>query len=282
MKHSASIQVPATSANLGAGFDALGVTVSLYNTVTLTKSTKEWSDPFLENTAGLFFRKSGVKAYFFNVSIEGDVPTSRGLGSSVTVRLGVLMALNQIYDNPLAEEEILNLCVELEGHPDNAVPAFYGGFVAASSNRHVRVAVDPELKFIAAIPDFRIQTDQARQVLPSHVSFGDAVTNIQNSSMVTAAFCSKNYEALQGCFFDCLHQPFRGPLFPGFEEAVLAAEHTGALGAYLSGSGSTIMALCLEKERDIASAMKLNLELAGHKNVRTHILTADNDGAKSL
>lgn len=249
----------------------------LHNTVTLRPGVQTHLPPMFSATAKTFFSAAKVKAFPFSVEITGDVPISRGLGSSVTVRLGILAGLNQLAECPLTPEQVLALVVEMEGHPDNAVPAFYGGFAACASSKFLNVPVSPQLKFIALIPDFMMETSAARKVLPKQVSLADAVSNLQHSSVITAAFCAKQYDALAGLFNDRLHQPYRAKLIPGFKEVLAAAEKNGALGSFLSGSGSTLMAITLKNAEAIRAAM-LRVARKHLPSPEAHILTADNNG----
>lgn len=275
---SISIRVPASTANLGPGFDTLGVALNLYNTVTLSPTKKIEHDHFMQEMFDLFFKKAKQKTSPFDVKISGDVPRSRGLGSSVTVRLGILYALNEWYGRPLKPEQVLDLTIELEQHPDNAVPAFYGGFVASNGKTHIRVPVQSKLHFVAAIPSFELETKKARAVLPKALSRADVVTNIQNAAVIVGAFASKKYELLQGALEDKLHQPYRAKLIPGFNGTLRAAERAGALAAFLSGAGPTLMALTLQKPEIIASVMLRELKKAGDSQATAKILKADNQG----
>ncbi|MEM9399556.1 MAG: homoserine kinase [Verrucomicrobiota bacterium] len=277
-----TVRVPGTTANLGPGFDCLGVALKLYNTVTICASQSSPRQPFLREIIERFYAEASLRRRSFSVKIQGDVPSSRGLGSSVTVRMGLLMALNEFYQHPLTPTKILDITSELEGHPDNAVPAFHGGFCACIDCDHIRVEVPASVKFIAIIPSHKVKTEEARSVIPNRVKHKDAVTNLRNSSMITGAFCSGQYEKLAGCFADKLHQPFRAKLIPGFNEAITAAEKAGALGAFLSGSGSTIIAITLSNSNAIAKAMEESLKSAGHRTLTKHVLTADNQGAKVI
>ncbi len=273
-----SVRVPATTANIGPGFDALGVALELYNTVTISPGAEIWPDAFIEEAAEKFFLAAEIKPETFFTEITGDVPPSRGLGSSVTVRLGIIAALNEYHGSPLPREKVLDLVIGLEGHPDNAVPAFYGGFAVSTSQTYAHVPVSPELKFVAVIPDYEVETKEARKVLPANVSLKHAVENIQYSGLIVLAFATSNYELLRGAFRDHLHQPYRFKLIPGCEAAFDAAEDAGALGAFISGSGSTLMAVTLENPNAVAEAMKQALSGAGAKNLKHHVLNADNQG----
>ncbi|MDR0533716.1 MAG: homoserine kinase [Verrucomicrobiales bacterium] len=277
-----SVRVPATTANIGPGFDALGIAVQLYNTVTLTAGSQAWPDPFIAEAAQSFFNKAVIKPETFSIAISGDVPRSRGLGSSVTVRLGLIAALNAHYQSPLSQRELLDLVVALEGHPDNAVPACYGGFAVSGKHSFNTVSVDPELQFVTVIPDFEVETKEARKVLPSQISLSQAVENIQNSGLIVSAFTAKKYELLKGVFVDHLHQPYRSKLIPGCEAAISGAEQAGALGAFISGSGSTLMAITLEHSQQVAEAMMQGLKKAGVHQVQSLVLQADNTGLQVL
>lgn len=276
-------QVPATTANLGPGFDALGVAVCLYNKITVSKSPAPAPlSPFFQEVSGLFFNTAGLTPSGYEVSIAGQVPQSRGLGSSVTVRLGLLMALNHLHHSPLSNEAILDLTIRLEGHPDNAVPAMVGGFCVTNGTSRYRAEVSGELKFVAIIPEHNLDTATARKVLPEHIDFTDAIKNIQHTALITAAFASGDYRQLRGHFQDCLHQPYRLKLMPGAAEAIAAAGEAGALGAYLSGAGSTLMALTLERENEVAQAMSQALLASGNAVPAIHHLQADNQGARII
>lgn len=273
-----SIRVPASTANLGPGFDTLGVALKLYNTVAISPSPEFPDDPFIAEILNLFFRTTRKNSRPFHVDIKGQVPRTSGLGSSVTVRLGLLLALNQYYNNPLSNEKALDLAIQLEEHPDNAAAAFYGGFVASTKNKHFHAPISSKLSFVAAIPSFELGTASVRNVLPAKISMQNAVSNIQNTSLVVAAFVSGNYELLKKVDNDCLHEPYRARFIPGFYPAIQAAKKNGALMAYLSGAGPTLMAITLQNAEKIGRAMSRELLKAGNKNTRVKILKADNHG----
>jgi homoserine kinase len=276
------VRVPGTTANLGPGFDCLGVALSCSNTIAVIRDPKAPTpDGMIGQTAGFYFHAAKVKPFAFTAKIAGNVPPSRGLGSSVTVRLGVLAGLNALAGNKLAPEALLDLCVELEGHPDNAVPAFWGGFAACTSKRYLTVPVAAKLKFIALIPSVECETKSARGILPETLSRADAVSNLQNVALITAAFCSQNYAALAGQFGDAIHQPARARILPILDEAIHAATKAGALGGFLSGSGSTVMAVTLDKPEAVAKAL---LAAAKKKKIpaEVRVLTADNRGLQIL
>jgi homoserine kinase len=211
--------------------------------------------------------------------IAGDIPQSRGLGSSAALRLGVLDGLNELAERPLQCRELFGIGAELEGHPDNAAPACYGGFNVVRGLAHQMFSVSAQLHFVLLIPDFEISTTKARALLPSRIDRLRAVENSRNACAITAAFASRKYQSLRGAFVDHLHQPFRKKLIPFLDDVVAAAESAGALGAFLSGSGSTICAVTLRSPEKIARAI---LAAANSPGARTVITTADNRGARIL
>ena len=291
-----TVRVPASTSNLGPGFDCLGVALRIYNTITLARSASRRHFPprIVSEAADRFFKQARRRAFSFSCSVTEQIPRSRGLGSSATIRLGILLALNRLSGNPLDRLELFQLCAELEGHPDNAAPATFGGFTVVGSarcadsrkrsgQRRVRAihrsAVSPRLCFVLLVPDLEIQTSRARNVLPSKISHAKAVENCANACALTAAFVSQDYEKLRGVFADHLHQPFRTKLVPFLPGVVAAAEKAGGLGAFLSGSGSTICAVTLGSAKEVGQAV---LRATGAIPARIIITHADNHGAKVL
>ncbi len=274
-----TLRVPASTSNLGPGFDCLGVALSLYNNVTVSQGQRGAVNGMIRDTARKFFSAAQCKACEFSCDIRGDIPIARGLGSSVTVRLGVLHALNKIARTNLTRHELFTLCAELEGHSDNAAPASFGGFTLARGLETQHFNVSSRLRFILLIPNFEIATNAARQLLPSKISRTDAVRNVANASAIASAFATHDYEKLCGCFVDYLHQPFRKKLVPFLEDTIRSAETAGALGAFLSGSGSAICAITLRNPRKIAGAM---MRASRQKDAGIIITQADNEGAQIL
>lgn len=223
-----------------------------------------------------FFESSGVQPFRFGWKIAGDVPRSRGLGSSVTVRLGLLHGLNALAGSPLLKEQLFELCAELEGHPDNAAPAAFGGFTVAGGARPVRFEVSDELEFVLLIPDFEISTPEARKVLPAQIDRLSAAASCANACRITAAFATGEYDLLRGSFADGLHQPFRQPLIPFLPAVISAGEAAGAIGGFLSGSGSTICCITARGSEQVAEAMRR----AAPEGARTIVTRADNCGVE--
>lgn len=278
--NSARVRVPATTANLGPGFDSLGIALQIYNTTTVTRG--KGSDPgeMACEAADVFFRDSKHKPFSFHWSVEGDVPRSRGLGSSVTVRLGVLHGLNELAGRPLNKNAIYRLCSELEGHPDNAAPAAYGGFCIAPPEGDVqRYPVGDSLLFLLLIPEMELATSEARRVLPAKIPLKDAAYSAGNAAAISGAFASGDYAKLAGCFGDRIHQPYRAKLMPFLPKVIDAARESGAIGGWLSGSGSTIACITTKRPEKVGPAMILasGLDQACVIGVR-----ADNSGVKIL
>lgn len=277
-----TVQVPGTSANLGPGFDCLGVALDLFNEMTVSKIDRPSaaSSAMVEAAAAAFFQKTGSAPFGFDWSIDGMVPRSRGLGSSVTVRLGVLHGLNVLSGHGLSREVLFELCASLEGHPDNAAPASFGGFTAClPDGRFQRFAVDPVLKFVVLIPELEMPTEDARKVLPAQIVFTDAVKNTAFACAVTAAFASGNYTALAGVFKDYLHETYRTPLIPFLPAVIAAGVGAGALGGYLSGAGSSIACVTIADPVAVATAM---LEACDTVDAEVRVLSASNSGVQVL
>jgi len=274
----ATIQIPATTANLGPGFDCLGVALKIHNRVTVERTHDGAPEltPMANEAAAAFFGTAGMAPFEFHCHIDGEVPRSRGLGSSVTVRLGLLHGLNQLAGGPLNERRMFEICAALEGHPDNAAPGSFGGFVVSGPGSYQRFEVDERLEFILLIPPFEVATPVARRALPAQIDRLAAVRSCGNACRITASFASRNYEALRGSFGDGLHQPFREPLVPFLPKVIAAGEKAGALGGFLSGSGSTICCVTLENGEEVAMAMQ---RACGDTDAYTIRTRAENRGA---
>jgi homoserine kinase len=190
---------------------------------------------------------------------------------------------------PVTREQLLALLIELEGHPDNAVPSFLGGFAVcahasadpADGFVYTRLPVKADLSFVTLVPELRLSTEAARGLLPREVPFRQAVQNVQRAARITAAFATGDYAALRGMFVDHLHQPFRQVLIPGFAAILAAAQEAGALGSFPSGSGSCLMAVTLDRAEEISAAM---LDAAKKHGLPASVvvLKADNEGVQVL
>ncbi len=296
MSLSVLIRVPGTTANLGPGFDCLGLALRLYNQIRVTRTrtpsrqiiitspipeeARAGATDLLTTAARALFRRAKRPAFGFEISITGDVPLARGLGSSVTARLGCVAAVNALLGEPLKRQSLLEIVTELEGHPDNAAPAVFGGFtVAGMVGGEVRVQrfdVSPQATFVTLIPDFEVPTPEARKLVPAQFSKADTVHSLGRTALITAAFATGNLIDLRGLFDDRIHQPYRQQLIPQLAKVIAAGERAGAVGGWLSGSGSTI--ICLAPEggavgKKIGLAMQRQLP-----NSSLHLLAADREG----
>lgn len=275
----------------------MGLALQIYNTVTLNPRSEDGIHPERESDGRAFSLVERVVREFaeianitipgFSYRIEGDVPISRGLGSSVTVLAGVLAGLNHGSGNLVDERELVKLLTKLEGHPDNATAGFWGGFCvslcgqsAADFEEIIRVEIPAELKFVVASPDLEIATKDSREVLPRQVSHGDATRSINSAAFLTAALATGDFSKLRGSAFDFMHEPYRLPGIKGGADAIQAGLRAGALTGWLSGSGSSVLCVALESEANqVAASMQTAFESVDTKcDVR--ILSADNDGLK--
>ncbi len=269
-----TVRVPATSANLGPGFDCLGVALHLHNRVTVRRGSPTAPDRMVDEAARAFFAASNCAAFNFAFEISGDIPRSRGLGSSVAVRLGVLHGLNALAGAPLDGDRLYHLCARLEGHPDNAAPAAFGGFTAARADGlYFRCDIDPALRFVLLVPSAEIDTDSSRVRLPREIPHADAVRNTAHAAIITAAFAARRYDLLRGSMSDWLHQPYRAVTVPHLLPAISAGVAAGAFDGYLSGSGSAVACITLENADAVAAAMQSVLPSA-----QILILGPDNRG----
>lgn len=274
---SVTVRVPASTSNLGPGFDCLGAALRIYNSVTVARTKdRHRREKIVAEAANLFFRRTNGRSFHFSCSAKEKIPRCRGLGSSATIRLGILHGLNELAGGPLDRLSIFHLCAKLEGHPDNAAPCSLGGFTVARGENFQRFEVSPRLKFVLLIPDLEISTPAARKILPAKISRAGAVQSVSNACTITAAFASRDYEKLRGAFTDLLHQPFRAKLILFLPRVIAAAEKAGALGAFLSGSGSTICAVTLRNSQRVAAAMRRTARCKS----TTVITTVDNRGVQ--
>jgi homoserine kinase len=273
------VRVPGTTSNLGPGFDCLGLALDLHNRVRISADGSSAPHEMADEAARSFFESSGITSHPFHWEISGDVPVSRGLGSSVTLRLGILAGLNALHGQPLSLDDLFRECSRLEGHPDNAGPAVYGGFFVGGPNgSRFSFPVEPSLRVVLLIRKHEVRTEDARRVLPNQIAFHDAVANTGYAVAIAAAIASGNYPALKGLMRDTFHEPYREPLNPGLRQIVAAGESAGALGGFLSGSGSTIACLTADPERAASIAQAMAAACADPLPPAIHLASVDNTG----
>jgi homoserine kinase len=274
-----TVRVPASTSNLGPGFDCLGVALRLYNDVSVARGGNGVTSPIMRVAARRFFAAAKCRPFSFSCAIRSEVPVARGLGSSATLRVGLVHALNELAHTDLTVPDLFAISAHLEGHPDNAAPATFGGFTVTRPSQVQRFDVSVRLAFVLLIPGFEIATKKARALLPKKIGHADAVRSGSNAAAITAAFASKKYNNLRGHFSDGLHQPYRSKLVPFLDGVIAAAEEAGALGAFLSGSGSAICAVTLHNTGKVADAMRRACQ---PQIAHTIVTQADNRGARFL
>ena len=273
-----TVRVPASTSNLGPGYDCLGVALRLYNDIRVRKGRAGPLPPIARETARLFFKAARLPPFRFACKISDQIPRARGLGSSATVRVGLLSALNALSGHPLTKAAIFACAAKLEGHPDNAAPALFGGFTVVRPGTHLKFRVASTLRFVLLIPEIKISTGDARALLPGKINREAAVASAGNAATIVAAFASGDYRQLSGNFADSFHQPFRRKLVPFLDDVIGAGEKAGALGGFLSGSGSTIACVTVRRPEGVARAMLK----AAPPGSRVVVTTADNRGARCL
>ena len=289
------ITVPATSANLGSGFDSLGLALTMYNTIYLEEydgiDIVSLDDVEVPTDESNLIYSSAKRIYeildkpFKGLKIrqKNDIPMARGLGSSSACLVGGLMGANALLGNALTKDELINLSAAIEGHPDNTTPAILGGLVTCAVDRgkvySVSVPVDGHAKFVALIPPETLKTSHARSVLPQTVSRENSVFNLSRAALMTASLFSGRLENLKIATDDMLHQPFRMGLIKGADTAFRVAYETGAYGVYISGAGSTVMAIVDDKDDTFAARIGVELKKNGIFNWTVTELRTDSKGA---
>lgn len=242
--------------------------LDLFNEVTLTATTEGGGEEnIIHQAIRLVAQKAGKSIPPFSLCSVNNIPLARGLGSSAAAIACGLLAANHLLGEPFSKEQLAELGTELEGHPDNVVPAIFGGcrIVIKEDDKliHFPIPIPEGLKAILFIPHFPMPTQESRQILPRQVLIEDAVYNISRTALLVAAFFSGKLEFLSQAMKDKLHQPARSKLFPAMEVLFDAALKAGALGVCLSGGGSSVLALSRDKEEEISLALKEAASKAG-------------------
>ena len=300
------VRAPATSANMGPGFDSLGLAMELRDEVTFERAADGESRAITVDSDGTqvslgiptgrdnlairafatAFREAGQEAPAVRVRIINRIPVARGLGSSAAAIVAGLMAADVFMGVQPDMQRLLNTAARIEGHPDNTAACILGGITSSSfvgaRVLWARVPVCGSLRAVVAVPDFPVSTMAARNVLPGNVPHSDAVFNVGRTALLVASLASGNYANLRYAFDDRLHQPYRSGLVPGMVNAMKAACDSGAIGSYMSGAGPSIMALIGGDgpAEPVASAMR---EAFAHArvNVVTMVLPMAESGASA-
>ena len=290
------VSVPATSANVGAGFDSLGLAVSMHNVFTFEEAdgihissvdgthVPAGANNLVYRSARVVYDQLGIPLRGLRITQRNDIPMARGLGSSSACIVAGILGANALLGDRLTKRQMLTLATSIEGHPDNVAPAMLGGFVTSVIDEgqvySVKKDIDPALAFAAFVPDFRLLTAKARAALPQMVSHKDAIYNLSRAALATAAFCDGDYALLGVATKDALHQQYRLPLIQGGDEVFELAMDQWARAAYISGAGPTIMAVVHRDDEAFfgrAEAALQQSETLRHFTV--HRLLADNTGA---
>jgi len=271
-----TLRVPATTANLGPGFDTLGVALSLYNYISMVETDNnllikvegdgaakiptDYSN-LAYIAAAEVFQKVGYKPKGLKIEMKNNIPIARGLGSSAAVIVGAMVAANYISGSMLSHDQILHMATCIEGHPDNVAPALFGGIAVSNQldgeTLYRKIPPPAGLSTVVAIPDYELSTQKSRSVLPKTVPLSDAVYNISRVSLLVWALINSDMELMGKVMDDKLHQPYRMPLIPGMDKVAQAAKDVGAYSVALSGAGPTVIAFCTRDNADkIGEAMK--------------------------
>lgn len=298
---SITFKVPASTSNCGPGFDTLGIALSLYNYVRIrlqpqqeqkvryagTVDQREETEAMGAAVAAAFERASGLQVAPFSFEVWGEVPLARGLGSSSTVRGGLIAGLNHLYGSPLGLHEQTAIGCELDGSPDNSTALFNGGFTVARTDPATRAYrgclrcdVDPQVAFVVVSPQVKIFTGASRNVLPAQLPFAEASHSINSACTLTAAFFARDYAQLKGAVTDFIHQPYRSRLSPFMYEAIAAGEAAGAWCGWLSGSGSSV--LCVTTKATAAAVGDAMAKIYANEGIahERFCLFADNEGLR--
>ncbi|MCA9898637.1 MAG: homoserine kinase [Anaerolineales bacterium] len=306
MKKQVTVTIPATSANLGPGFDCLGLALALYNHVTFTA---EFANPaktvkkttltiqatgldaekvptdetnLVYQMASCLFERVGKRPSHLHIQQENHIPVGSGLGSSSTAVLAGLLGANALLDDPFTQAQLLDTATAEEGHPDNVAPALLGGLVLGvmhGEQVHIEPLPIAAQRVVIVTPDFQLLTKDARAALPSHISRQDAIFNASRLPLLTRALETAAYNKLALAMQDRLHQPYRLPLIPGMAAAFAAATAAGAAGVALSGAGPSLIAFAPAGHEEIVGAVTAVFH---QHNLASHswILPIDTVGAK--
>ncbi len=284
------VRVPATSANLGAGVDCLGLAIRLYLDLDIRTAAKNafafgkgFDEPIPDKDnlvlASMRFlaERAGKELPPLEIRMDSAIPLSRGLGSSSSAIIAGLKGADAVLGTGFSDDAVLRMAVEIEGHPDNVAPALLGGFTMAMYDNGSLIARKysaPKVRCVFAVPDYRLSTSLARSALPGEILLTAAVGQLQRAVLLGGALAAGDLGHLGVLTRDELFTPARAPLMPGCREAMRAAADAGALCAFVSGAGPTLLALARENEEAIGEQMKEALAAAG---VSSRILCLDPD-----
>lgn len=289
------MKIPATSANLGSGFDSLGLALTMYNYLEISENdhlciTSTDKIPIPRDESNLVYKTvkylydvCGKPLPGLSIRQTNNIPFARGLGSSSACIVGGLLAANELLNSPMSDEELLHFASTLEGHPDNVAPALLGGLVTAviedEKVYHVKQTIKDDLMFAAFIPSFELKTSNARKVIPQEISHKDAVFNLSRAALMSVSLYTGNYENLRVACDDRLHQQYRLPLIRGAKELFRMSYDFGAYASFISGAGPTVMSIVDTAEFDFESRANEWMRQHGMDQWSLRMLAIDNRGA---
>ena len=297
-----SVKVPASSANIGPGFDCLGLALPIYNTITIEEtvlpgtgieinmmSEEEAIDDMVFDSiprdknnivykaVEMLYNSIGQEPSELRINIQAQIPITRGLGSSSSIVVGGLLAANKLLGSPADETALLAIATEVEGHPDNVAPAILGGFVLATQEddgtiSYCKLHWPDEWDITVCIPDFELSTEIARSVLPKEVPMQDAIFNAKHLAMLIEAVNTKDEKLMKSALKDRLHQPYREKLVPGMKEIMEAFKHEdGVMGCVLSGAGPSL--LVISHRYDVDKIKSIVKDIWEKQNIKVDVRT---------
>ncbi len=291
-KNKVKVVAPATSANVGSGYDACAFALALYNTLTfertgsgleITGCPEEHCNEgnMAYKTYKAVFGRAGKDVGGVKIDIETNVPICRGLGSSATLLIAGAVGANELLGRPFEKEDLLDICLEFEPHPDNVCACLWGGFTTAvktdDSTEVFLSSVSPDLRFFAIIPDYPVSTEEARAIMPKEVALTDAVFDLSRAALLPRVFEAGDRSMVKTVTDDRLHQPYRSRLIKRYDDLREMSYRNGAYAFFISGSGSTCMAM--SDGDDFIGKMKKDLESFDF-TVEIKELTVDGEGAR--
>ncbi|WP_138496223.1 homoserine kinase [Paenibacillus pinistramenti] len=296
------IRVPASTANLGPGFDTLGMALSLYAWIEMKPAEQTKFYLYGEELKGIpqdksnlvyklaqrVFEEAGVSVPELEISMASEIPLTRGLGSSASAIVGALYAANELIGAPLSADKLFDMAAAIEKHPDNVGASLFGGIISAvwdgERAHYLRIEPPKELRALAAVPSFWLATEQARSILPETFSMEDTVYNVSRAALLTGAFAAGRLDLIAEAMKDRIHQPYRAPLIPGMDRILKEAVNHGALGAALSGAGPTLLALTSRSSDRCSELEAFISDVLGEHGIEAKMLWLDpsSEGVRCL
>ena len=300
------IRVPATTANLGPGFDCLGLALKLYLKLEIEEieeglvieyrgegaekfSAKKKEDTLIWKSINLVLKRThkDIHKKGLKIRVLNEIPITRGLGSSASAIIGGVVGAARLYNIDLTNQEMLELALSLEGHMDNIVPALIGGLTLAYKTgqgeiKWARIKTPLDLRVVVAIPDFTLSTGEMRKALPQKVALPEAVFNLSRSALLVNALQNSDWKVLAEAMEDRLHQPYRAPFIPGIEDMFVKIKETGLAGVALSGSGPSVVSLTKKGSEEVISKIMKDAFLKAGIICRVLVLEVDLEGTKLI